>query len=100
MSAPTPPAPGPITADFLAGILTRVNAEGASDATVAALRQACPGVHFTLCSEDDVPARLKPAASGTGYDLYLVSGADHCVAFTDHLEAATGLVLATVSEDD
>jgi len=28
-----------------------------------------------------------------------VSNAEHCVAFTNHLEAATGVVLATQSEE-
>ena len=31
--------------------------------------------------------------------VYLVSGSEHCVAFTEHLEAATGLVLAAASDD-
>jgi hypothetical protein len=88
-----------IAADTLAKVIAQVDAIGLAEATVVALRQAWPGVHFTYCTEDDVPARLQPVAVGAGYGVYLVSGAEHCVAFTDHLEAATGLVLAARSED-
>lgn len=88
-----------IAADTLAKVVAQVDAVGLTEATVTALRQAWPGVHFTFCSEDDIPARLKPLAEGVGYGVYLVSGAEHCVAFTDHLEAATGLVLAANSEE-
>ena len=88
-----------IAADTLAKVVAQVDAVGLTEATVTALRQAWPGVHFTYCSEDDIPARLSPVAEGVGYGVYLVSGAEHCVAFTDHLEAATGLVLADNSEE-
>lgn len=87
-----------IAADTLAQVIAQVDAVGLDDATASALRQAWPGVHFTWCSENDIPGRLKPVAEGAGYSVYLVSGAEHCVAFTDHLEAATGLVLAATSE--
>jgi hypothetical protein len=89
-----------IAPDTLAKVIEQVNAVGLAEATVSALRQAWPGVHFTYCSEDDIPARLNPVAEGEGFGIYLVSGAEHCVAFTDHLEAATGLVLAVQSEED
>ena len=88
-----------IAADTLAKVVAQVDAVGLGEASVRALRQAWPGVHFTFCSEDDIPARLHPVAEGRGYGVYLVSGAEHCVAFTDHLEAATGLVLASQTED-
>jgi len=88
-----------IARDTLAKVIEQVAAVGLSESTVMALRQAWPGVHFTYCSEDDIPARLSPFAEGDGFGVYLVSNAEHCVAFTDNLEAATGLVLATQSED-
>jgi hypothetical protein len=89
-----------ITPETLALVTAKVGEIGPTEAGIAALRQAWPDIHFTYCSEDDVPARLKPASEGEGFALYLVNGAQHCVGFTNHLEAATGLVLATVSEDD
>ncbi|MDD5366042.1 MAG: DUF6129 family protein [Gallionellaceae bacterium] len=88
-----------IADDVLAKVVAQVDAVGLGEATVTALRQAWPDIHFTWCSEDDIPGRLMPVAVGAGYGVYLVGGAEHCVAFTDHLEAATGLVLASESED-
>jgi hypothetical protein len=70
-----------------------------NEASLAHLRREWPGVHFTFCNDDDVPARLTPALEGDGFNLYLVSNAEHCIAFTDRLEAATGLVLAANSDD-
>ncbi len=88
-----------IHAGVLDGARELIQAHGLNEGAITELRRRWPGVSFTLCSEDDVPARLTAYASGDGYDIYLVSGAEHCVAFTEHIEAATGLVLATLSED-
>lgn len=87
-----------IPAHLIPEVIARADAAGLSETLITALRRQWPGHSFTWCSENDIPARLTPHATGTGYDLYLVSGAEHCVAFTEHLEAATGLVLA--SRDD
>lgn len=90
-----------ISDEFLTQVTARVaELGGLSEPTVAALRQSWPDVHFTYCSEDDVPAQLKPAGEGEGFAIYLVSGAQHCVGFTYNQEAATGLVLASISEED
>lgn len=89
-----------ITAETLAQVSAKVAEVGATEKGRDTLRQTWPDIHFTLCSEDDVPARLTPAATGDGFALYLVSGAQHCVGFTNHLEAATGLVLATLTDVD
>lgn len=90
-----------ITPETLAQVTKKtVEIGGPSEAGIATLRQTWPDIHFTYCSEDDVPARLTPVAEGEGFAVYLVSGAQHCVGFTNHLEAATGLVLASVSEED
>jgi hypothetical protein len=89
-----------LTPGLLQEIITKADALGLSDATITALRQKWPHLSFTLCSENDIPARLTPKASGHGYDLYLVDGAEHCVAFTDHLDVATGMVLAYRDGDD
>lgn len=88
-----------ISADTLAAVAARASELELSEASVSHLRREWPGIHFTFCGEDDVPARLNPVLEGQGFNLYLVNNADHCVAFTSQLEAATGIVLATVSED-
>jgi len=94
------PAPAfSISADLLATIAARAAELELSEASVSHLRREWPGVHFTFCGEEDVPARLNPFLAGDGFNLYLVNNADHCVAFTSQLEAATGIVLATISED-
>jgi hypothetical protein len=89
-----------ITPETLALVTARAGEVGLTESGLAQLRQAWPDIHFTFCSEDDVPARLNPAATAEGFAVYLVSGAQHCVGFTNHLEAATGLVLAAISDED
>ncbi len=88
-----------IDTDLLTAVAARAGELDLSEASIGHLRLEWPGVHFTFCGEDDVPARLNPVLEGQGFNLYLVSNAEHCVAFTSQLEAATGIVLATVSED-
>lgn len=88
-----------ITSGILQQVSDKAAALGLSENALALLRRQWPGLSFTWCSENDIPARLKPHAVGASFDLYLVSGAEHCVAFTDHLEAATGVVLASRDED-
>lgn len=87
-----------IDADTLASIVAHIEAQGVSDAGLQSLRNTWPKLHFTVCTEDDVPARLAPAATGAGFAVYLVSGLTHCIQFTTQLEAATGLVIAILSD--
>ena len=88
-----------IDASLLDAVARRAGELMLNEASVAHLRREWPGVHFTLCSEDDVPARLNPAYQRDGFNLDLVSNASHCVGFTNHLEAASGIVLATLEPD-
>lgn len=88
-----------IDAAILAAVAARVAELELSEANVAHLRREWPGIHFTFCDEDDIPARLSPVLEGADFNLYLVSNAEHCVAFTSQPEAATGIVLAAVSGD-
>ena len=88
-----------ITAETLFVVHDQAAVHGLSEATLQILRKNWPDLHFTLCSEDDVPARLTPAVEGDGFNIYLVSDAQHCIAFTTEPEAATGLVLAAQSEE-
>ena len=60
-----------------------------------ALREQFPGVMFTECSEDDVPARLKPTLETPGFLFFLFTNASgHCLEFTGDFEVATGIVVA------
>ncbi|MDD3610114.1 MAG: DUF6129 family protein [Halothiobacillaceae bacterium] len=86
-----------IDADTLGGVVHAVE-KGEYDP--AALRARFPTLHFTVCSEDDVPARLKPVAEGAGFALFYLNNTGHCVEFTTDPAAATGLVIARLVEDD
>ncbi|WP_303787024.1 DUF6129 family protein [Azovibrio restrictus] len=64
------------------------------------LRQRFPGVLFTLCSEDDVPARLKPVRETPTHLLHLYTHASgHCLEFTPDPDLATGIVVAARADD-
>lgn len=91
--------PAAIDASLLDAVARRAGELMLNEASIAHLRREWPNIHFTLCSEDDVPARLNPACQGEGFNLYLVSNASHCINFTNQLEAASGIVLATVEPD-
>jgi hypothetical protein len=64
------------------------------------LRSAFPGVHFTVCGDDDIPPRLAAAAGNDFCQLYYVGGGEHCLALTTDAEAATGIVVAMRGDDE
>ena len=72
-----------------------VQRQGLDEAAVAALRSAYPELHFTVCDDDDVPARLAPVAERPGFNVYLVDAGEHCVKFTTEPAHASGLVFAS-----
>ncbi len=88
-----------IAPETLSQVAARAGELHLSDDGIAHLRREFAGIHFTLCNEDDIPARLNPALVGEGFDLYLISNAEHCIAFTTDPAAATGIVVAERSED-
>ncbi len=63
------------------------------------LRQAFPGIRFTLCSEDDIYA-AKPVVEREGFDIYLVGSSDHCLTLTNDYTLATGVVIAEKYPDE
>jgi len=77
----------------------RANAPDLSEVGGAPVRREWPGIPFTLCNEDDVPARLDPVAQGMGFVVYPATHARHWVAFTSELDTASGLVLARTADD-
>lgn len=88
-----------IATDTLSEIAQRAAASGMlGEATLNSLKQAWPDLRFTLCSDDDMPARMKPALSGERFNLYLIGGSEHCLGLTDDPERAIGVVLAQVEE--
>lgn len=90
-----------VAAPLLEQVLAQVEcrADMPDEVLKAHLRGSFPGVHFTVCSDDDIPARV-PAVAGNGIcRLYFVDGAEHCLKLTDDAAGATGLVVALCDED-
>ncbi|MEL6979512.1 MAG: DUF6129 family protein [Pseudomonadota bacterium] len=83
---------------LLDAVAAKIAADGVDEDTVFALRKAWPGIHFTYCMDDDLGA-LEPYREEEGFNLYLVTGRDHCVSFTREKAIATGLVVAYVDDD-
>ena len=71
-----------------------------SDALLKALRDRFHGIHFTICSDDDIPARLPSAAEASFCRLYYVASGGHCLRLSDEAEGATGLAVAMFDEDE
>lgn len=90
-----------ITPDFLKQVCDKLaNGNARMPRVDLALRQAFPGVPFTLCSDNDVPSRLQPMAYGDGFALYGINTGGHCAALTCIADAATGLAIALTDDDD
>ncbi len=64
------------------------------------LRETFPGIHFSVCSDDDVPSRLSPAAEGPVCRLYYVDSRSHCLCFAAEATEATGLLVAMLDKDE
>ncbi|MBI5890898.1 MAG: hypothetical protein HZB47_09500 [Nitrosomonadales bacterium] len=62
------------------------------------LKQKWPDLRFTLCNDDDMPARLPPTLKQEKFNLYLVGGGEHCLSLTTDPEQAIGVVLASVDD--
>lgn len=86
---------------FIAQLCTALgNGNAARPDVEAGLREAFPGVLFSVCSDNDIPSRIKPIARGEGFALYGIHTSDHCAALTSQLEAAAGIAIALVEDDD
>lgn len=64
------------------------------------LREAFPGVTFSLCDDNDIPSRLTPLVTGEGFALYGISSSGHCAALTSNLESASGLAIALTDDEE
>ena len=60
------------------------------------LKERWPDLRFTVCNDDDMPARLPPILRRETFNLYLVNGSEHCLRLTDDPLQAIGVVLAWV----
>ena len=75
-----------------------VHGAGLNETTLARLRAEFRGLHLTYCMDDDVSG-VEPILRRPGMNVYLVDSRQHCLALTENLEAASGLVLAAVLDD-
>ncbi len=62
------------------------------------LKLIWPDLRFTLCSDEDMPARMPAALQRAGFNLYMVGGGEHCISLTTDPEQAIGVVLAWMDE--
>ena len=90
-----------IAAPLLEQVLAQVaGCPGAPDQVLQArLRSSFPGVHFTVCSDDDIPARVPAVADNGICRLYYVDASEHCLKLTADAAGASGLVVAWCDED-
>lgn len=72
---------------------------GLNEDALAGLKQIWPDLRFTLCSDEDMPARMPPALQRAGFNLYMVGGSEHCISLTTDPDQAIGVVLAWVDEE-
>jgi len=87
-----------IDAQTIAAVKAEVESRGAGEETVKELRQNWQGIHFTYCMDDDIGA-LEPFQEARGFNIYLITGRDHCISFTTAPENATGLVIACLEDE-
>ena len=91
-----------IESSMLAKVMDQVavHAHALADVLVTHLRKSFPGVHFSICSDDDMPPRARPAAGNSYCRLYYIDSGDHCLRLTSDAECATGLVVALIDWDE
>jgi hypothetical protein len=90
-----------MTEDFLATVCAALaNGNALRPGIDRELREAFPGTPFTVCSDNDIPSRLKPLTQGEGFALYGVNTSDHCAALTGDIESATGLAIAITDDEE
>lgn len=85
------------TLDKIAALVTD---HGIDADAVPALRSVYPQIHFTFCSDDDVIGGPDPVHEAEKFNIYLVDGSDHCMELTRDFSAATGILIAEVTEED
>ena len=88
-----------ISTETVAQVVVKLGVMGPGDDALQSLRKQFPEIHFTYCMDDDVCGPTA-AFESEKFNLYYIDGRDHCLAFTNQAEIATGIVVAEVSDDD
>ncbi len=91
-----------IAENLLNNVLDHVAARSGTpdELLIRDLRGAFEGVHFSVCSDDDMPSRMPWVAENPLCRLYYVKSSDHCLSLTTDADSATGLVVALVARDE
>lgn len=90
-----------LTPEFIEKISTALaNGNAQRPGIDSELREAFPGILFTVCDDNDIPSRLKPVATGEGFALYAVNTGGHCAQLTSHIEGAGGLTIGLIGDDE
>lgn len=84
-----------ISAELLAGVAEAVT-PGIAEAE---LRQKFPGVRITVCSDDDIPAKLEAAHETAVARFYYFDASEHCVKLSNDAASASGIVVGLIGED-
>ena len=87
-----------ITTEQVTAIAVKIEALGADETTVSALRQQYQPIHFTYCMDEDLPNNT-PIIEHKGFNLYLIDGREHCLCLTNDYDTATGIVIAETVPD-
>ena len=87
-----------ISQETLSQIAGKITQGGVDESIIATLRTEYPQLHFTYCSDDDIPNN-EPVLEQEQFNLYLVDGREHCLCLTRDFENATGVVVAEIYQD-
>ena len=84
-----------ISQETLSQISEKIITTGIDESIISLLRSEYSPVHFTYCSDDDIPNN-DPVLEREHFNLYLINGHDHCMCLTDDFDVATGVVVAEI----
>ncbi len=90
-----------ITPELVTQIADFIEQQGVQqlgETLVQQLRQQYAGIHFTYCFDDEIVV-MQPVLERSYFNIYLVDGHQHCLCLTPDYQAATGLVLAEITEE-
>jgi len=88
------------TIDDVAASLARIPPGDDMTALAGNLRERFPGVRIVVCADDDIPPRIPPAFENASCRLYYLDTGEHCVRLTADADAAGGLVVGLIGDDD
>ncbi|HEY6896593.1 MAG TPA: hypothetical protein VI279_04975 [Rhodocyclaceae bacterium] len=64
------------------------------------LRGQFGGIKITVCSDDDLPPNMPPAAESAQCRLYYLDANEHCVKLSRDAESACGVVVGLRSGEE